>query len=119
MNKDAHFDENGDRILSLDSEYIWLGDIVGKRNSIPFMNLPKSTPDKTFLRLKEAVNNNFLGTNFMNASAGMAVHYEEILVCASALYSKGHIIPYSRLFILLLAQKPLAKALLVELHLHF
>ncbi len=90
MNKDVHLDENGKRINTIDSEYIWLGSLASSRSLthvapasdaalIPLLSSPQAALDKTLTCLRQAVDNNFTPAFFVIASAAMAVHYESVI----------------------------------------
>ncbi len=90
MSEEAHFNIDGDRIDPVDSSYIWLGTMVGKRQfsnmapatdaaTIPFFNPPDMCLNNTLKSLKSAVNNNYLPAFFLIASACMCSHYESIM----------------------------------------
>ncbi len=90
LNKEVHLNENGEQIPAIDSEYIWLGAMAGRRSLpniaqasdaalIPLSSSPKTALDKTLACLRRAVDNNFTPAFFVIASAGMAVHYEAVI----------------------------------------
>ncbi len=90
LSENAHFNEDGDRIEPIDSNYIWLGTMVGRRQfnnvapatdtaNIPFRNPPGLCLDNTLASLKSTVNNNYLPAFFLIASACMSIHYESIM----------------------------------------
>ena len=90
MNEDVHYDENGERIPVIDSEYIWLGGMISNRSlanvasasdaaSIPLLSSPQAALDQTLTCLRKAVDNNYMPAFFLIASAGMAVHYQSVM----------------------------------------
>ena len=80
------FDETGNRIPTSDSDYIWIGGMIGNRNLpnvapavnaaiIPFKVLPQRALDNTLSCLKEGVDNNFIPAFFIIASAATMLGY--------------------------------------------
>ena len=89
LNEETHIDETGNKISTSDSEYIWIGGMIGNRNLpnvapasdaaiVPCKVVPHDALGNTLHCLKEAVDNNFVPAFFIIASAGMAVHYEVV-----------------------------------------
>lgn len=90
LNEDVQLTEDGELIPSTETEYIWLGGMVGNRALsnvapaddaaiVPLMTTAQKALDATLSCLKTAVRNNFVAAFFLISSAGMALHYETVM----------------------------------------
>ena len=84
------FNEDGIRIPVSESEYIWISGMIGNRQLsnvapafdaaiIPLKESAQQALIDTLSCLKQAVGNNFASAFFTIASAGMCLHYENVI----------------------------------------
>jgi hypothetical protein len=81
--------EDGELISPEDSEYIWLGPLLGHRKlsgvapssdaALVNANDPNATMARLLVALKEAVGNNFVAAFMMFGAGAIGMHYESIL----------------------------------------